>query len=131
MKRDAMYGGFFSFLPRLKVFLLETVYPERAVCRACGRISEGGVLCRECESRLRSDGTLNAWDREELEELIARTTAVHISDPVYRYVVDLVQRTREHEMIELGVSPRGALALCRMAKAHAFVEGRTSWPWRT
>ncbi len=63
-------------------------------------------------------------DREELEELIARTTAVHISDPVYRYVVDLVQRTREHEMIELGVSPRGALALCRMAKAHAFVEGR-------
>ena len=68
MKRDAIYGGFFSFLPRLKVFLLETVYPERAVCRACGRISEGGVLCRECESRLRSDGTLNAWDREELEE---------------------------------------------------------------
>lgn len=27
-------------------------------------------------------------------------------------------------MVELGVSPRGALALCRMAKAHAFLAGR-------
>ena len=49
---------------------------------------------------------------------------VHISDPVYAYVVDLVTATRENEFIELGVSPRGALALCRMAKSCAFVRGR-------
>lgn len=68
MKHPAVYGGFFSFLPRVKTFLLETVFPECAVCRACGRITEGGVLCEDCENRLRSDGMAFAWDREELEK---------------------------------------------------------------
>ena len=67
-KQDALYGGLFTFLPRVRTFLLETVFPERAVCRACGRISQGGVLCDDCAARLRSDGMLSAWDREELEE---------------------------------------------------------------
>ena len=62
-----LYGRFFTFLPRVREFLLDTVFPEQAVCRACGRVSGGGVLCRECEDRLRSDGFSVAWDREELE----------------------------------------------------------------
>ena len=33
----------------------------------CGRISAGGILCGECRSRLRSDGMVSAWDREDLE----------------------------------------------------------------
>ena len=65
--REMLYGRFFTFLPRVREFLLDTVFPERAVCRACGRISGGGVLCRECEDCLRSDGFSIAWDREELE----------------------------------------------------------------
>lgn len=68
MKSDALYGRFFTFWPRVKGFLLETVYPEKAVCRTCGRISDGGVLCRDCRERLRSDGFTMAWDREELDE---------------------------------------------------------------
>ena len=67
MKKDALYGGWFSFLPRVRAFLAETVYPEHAVCRACGRITEGGRLCAACESALQADGTAFAWDREELE----------------------------------------------------------------
>ena len=67
MKDDALYGRFFTFMPRVKQFLLDTVYPEHAVCRGCGKITEGGVLCRECEDRLRSDGFTMAWDREDLE----------------------------------------------------------------
>jgi ComF family protein len=63
-----LYGRWFSFLPALRGFLLDTVYPESAVCRACGRVSRGGVLCPDCASRLRADGTLFAWDREDLEE---------------------------------------------------------------
>jgi predicted amidophosphoribosyltransferase len=78
MKTNALYGGFFAFLPRVKTFLLETVFPEHAVCRACGKISEGGVLCRECENRLRSDGMVDAWDREDLEpDLPAYTLRPH------------------------------------------------------
>lgn len=60
---------------------------------------------------------------EGLLELIESAKQVHIADVVYDYIVDLVDATRSSELVELGVSPRGALALCRMAKAHAFVRG--------
>ena len=43
---------------------------------------------------------------------------------VYEYVAQLAEATRNHAMIQLGLSPRGALAVCRMAKAHAYVQGR-------
>ena len=65
-----------------------------------------------------------AVSREQLLGLMNDARQVHISDPVYAYVVELVTATRENEFIELGVSPRGALALCRMAKSCAFVRGR-------
>ena len=65
-----------------------------------------------------------AVSREQLLSLMNDARQVHISNPVYAYVVDLVTATRENEFIELGVSPRGALALCRMAKSCAFVRGR-------
>ena len=65
-----------------------------------------------------------AVSREQLLGLMNDARQVHIADPVYAYVVELVTATRENEFIELGVSPRGALALCRMAKSCAFVRGR-------
>ena len=61
---------------------------------------------------------------EELENLIRQAEAVEVGEYIYEYVTLLVQATREHEMVQLGVSPRGALAVCRMAKAFAFVHGR-------
>ena len=62
--------------------------------------------------------------KEELQALIKEAAAVEIQDSVYEYVTHLTQATRDHEMVQLGVSPRGALAVCRMAKAHAFLQGR-------
>ena len=62
--------------------------------------------------------------KEELQVLIEEASAVEVQDSVYEYVTHLTQATRDHEMVQLGVSPRGALAVCRMAKAHAFLEGR-------
>ena len=63
-----MYGGFFAFLPQVKEFLMETVFPEQAVCRACGRIARNGALCESCRMHLRADGMVLAWEREDLEE---------------------------------------------------------------
>lgn len=60
----------------------------------------------------------------ELEDLIHQAEMTHVGDYVYEYVTRLTQATREHPMVQLGVSPRGALAVCRMAKAFAFVHGR-------
>ena len=50
--------------------------------------------------------------------------AVHIADSLYEYITQLAQATRSHPMIQLGLSPRGALAICRMAKAYAYVYDR-------
>lgn len=61
------------------------------------------------------------------EELIAmqeQVDKIFIHKTVYEYIVDLVNSTRNHEMIELGISPRGSLALAKMAKAIAFLKGR-------
>ena len=63
-------------------------------------------------------------DEAGVRRLIEEAAQVHIADAVYAYVVALVERTRKHELIELGISPRGTLALCRMIKARAFVMGR-------
>lgn len=61
---------------------------------------------------------------EELKEMIQKANEVYIAKSVYGYIAKLVQKTREHEMVSLGVSPRGALSLCQMAKAYAFVNSR-------
>ena len=46
-------------------------------------------------------------------------------DPLIKqYIVNLVTATREHESVYLGASPRGSLALMRVAQAFAMVEGR-------
>lgn len=60
----------------------------------------------------------------ELQQLIEEASAVQVMDCIYEYVTKLTQATREHPMIALGVSPRGALAVCRMAKAYAYLHGR-------
>ena len=62
--------------------------------------------------------------REELLNLQDQAQKVYMDDRILSYVVDLAEATRDHELITLGLSPRGTLALCRMSKAAAFVEGR-------
>ena len=49
---------------------------------------------------------------------------VYIHDSIYEYITRLVQQTRENPLIELGVSPRGSLAIMNMVKATAFLSGR-------
>lgn len=63
-------------------------------------------------------------NREELENLIREAASTEVHDLVYEYVTNLTQATREHAMVQLGISPRGALAVCRMAKAYAYLHGR-------
>jgi MoxR-like ATPase len=49
---------------------------------------------------------------------------VKFDDSLVAYLLTLVQQTRDHESLELGVSPRGALALRRAAQARALLDGR-------
>ncbi|MDD6043243.1 MAG: MoxR family ATPase [Eubacteriaceae bacterium] len=61
---------------------------------------------------------------EEVMEMKDKVKSVYVDDKIYTYITTLVEATRNHPLIRLGVSPRGALALRNMAKAKAFVEGR-------
>ena len=80
---------------------------------------------------LRDRHTENPLDRltpvlsaEELKRLKRETADVEIRTPVYEYVTSLAEATRRDAMVLLGLSPRGALAVCRMAKAYAYVQDR-------
>lgn len=63
-------------------------------------------------------------DREELLRLQKLTKKVHLEESLRAYIVELVQRTREHPAVYLGASPRGSIALMRTAQALAFIRGR-------
>lgn len=70
------------------------------------------------------DAVETVMTRETLEEAINGAEKTFVSDAVYDYIAALTEATRVHPMVQLGVSPRGALALCRAAKARAFTKKR-------
>ena len=62
--------------------------------------------------------------RDEVVRMQQEVRAVTAKDVVLDYITRLTMASREHPMLELGISPRGALFLDRMAKAHAYLDGR-------
>ena len=65
--------------------------------------------------------TITAADLLDLQQ---QTAAVTMKDSILEYITRLAAATRTHEWIQLGVSPRGALAVSKMARACAMVRGR-------
>lgn len=61
---------------------------------------------------------------EELCRLRDRSQETAVSDRLIAYAAECVDRTREHELVQLGASPRALLAWIRAARAYAFIEGR-------
>jgi MoxR-like ATPase len=64
---------------------------------------------------------LNQGDILELQNLVMR---VRVDDALLDYLLQIVDATRRSDALELGISPRGALALFRSAQALALIEGR-------
>jgi MoxR-like ATPase len=63
-------------------------------------------------------------DQAAIEALQDECDAVRVSDPVLEYIARIIERTRQHESIALGISPRGSIALMRAARAWACLQGR-------
>ena len=61
---------------------------------------------------------------DELQEVMKEIKKIYVSKPVKRYLVDLVNRTRQSADVYLGASPRGSLALFRTGQAVAAMAGR-------
>ena len=56
-------------------------------------------------------------------ELKRQAETLHVEDNIYEYLVRLTEATRQDMRIALGVSPRGGIALLKMAKATALMRG--------
>ena len=63
-------------------------------------------------------------DLPRLRELKAEARRVEVEDSLNDYLLDLVEATRRHEGLHLGVSTRGLLTLYRAVQAHAYLDGR-------
>src|SRR5215204_3435114 len=63
-------------------------------------------------------------DREELLQLQGALEGVHIAVSVGYYIVDVVAATRSAAAIEVGSSPRGTLAILKLARGRALMDGR-------
>lgn len=97
------------------IMKLSIGYPDKA--------AEMDILLRN-ENNVSSKNLTHVITCEEIQELMEEVKKVHCSDAVRDYIVEIVEATRSADFIKLGVSPRGSIALYRMAKAYAFVKGR-------
>ncbi|MCI5732301.1 MAG: MoxR family ATPase [Eubacterium sp.] len=106
--------------------------PESQLDRFMIRISMGYPTMEEEMRLIKERQDINPLDfiqeiisKKELLEMQDQVKQIYVDDKVLSYLSKIVDATRNHSMITLGVSPRGTLALMDMSKAHAFVQGRT------
>lgn len=62
---------------------------------------------------------------EDVKQAKSYVKNMQVKDEILRYIICLCEKTREHEHVELGISPRGVGALAEMAKSFTLCEGRT------
>ena len=61
---------------------------------------------------------------ETILDLQKTVEGIHVDDDVLGYVTDIVQSTRAQRQVEVGASPRGSLAIFKLARARAVFHGR-------
>jgi MoxR-like ATPase len=86
--------------------------------------SEMEILRRRIR-RCTDDFSVNTIvDAKTLLDMQRAVEDVHADDDVLSYITDLVRGTRVHAQVEIGASPRGSLALLKLARANAALAGR-------
>jgi MoxR-like ATPase len=97
------------FLMRLRIG-----YPDREAEREIVRNADG----------IHGENIRAVISAEEVLQLQEQVSRVSVDDALVNYMLTIVEKTRTHESLALGVSPRAAQALFRATQALALVEGR-------
>lgn len=105
--------------------------PESQLDRFMIRISLG-YPDKESEVAMLRQGSVNVTINEireqiSMEELLAirqEVETIFVHEDILRYIVEIANRTRNSRDLELGISPRGTIALVQMAKANAYLSNR-------
>lgn len=63
-------------------------------------------------------------NKEELLEMQKAVNNMHVDECLYDYIVEITEGTRCYDVFDLGLSPRGSIALLKMSKAYAYIQGR-------
>jgi len=98
------------------LFLLNLGYPDAD--------DEDTILKIHGPANVRAETLEPILSPAEIAKLRDEVRAVRLGDAVRRYVVEIVRGTRRIDGVDLGASPRAALALYRAAQAHAAIRGR-------
>ena len=105
--------------------------PESQLDRFIMRLTIGYPSATDEKKLLRAGGAQEALehlqpvlDVTEVRELQKRVGTVHVSESLVEYLMTIVQTTRTHNEVALGVSTRGALTYFKVCQALAMVSGR-------
>jgi MoxR-like ATPase len=90
-------------------------YPARDVERRIARTQPDRAPLHDLQPVMCADDLLALQERAD---------DVHVDDSLVNYALEVIEATREHDQLELGISPRGTVALMRAAKASALLDGR-------
>ena len=86
--------------------------------------SEGRQILDRFQSGSRFPETQCVASAKEVISAEETFTIVKINDALKDYIIDIVEMTRNHNKISLGVSPRGSLALMKASQVYAAIKGR-------
>lgn len=102
---------------QLDRFMISIVmgYPEKT--------DEVEILMEQAEARP-LDATRAVISKDDLAAMQAEVKQVYVHKVIYDYIVELSRATRDHELLSLGLSTRGSLAVASMAKACAYLKGK-------
>ena len=105
--------------------------PESQLDRFLMRIRVGYPSASHEKAILQAERSLSAIEHlapilsgKQVCDIQAQVDQVAIDDALQDYIIEIVKKTRESQWFELGVSPRGSLALQQAAKASALLAGR-------
>ncbi|MEM1873305.1 MAG: MoxR family ATPase [Acidilobaceae archaeon] len=107
--------------------------PEAQLDRFMARVQVGyptsrgfiDMLRRIEEIEERARRIKPVMDKEAILEEISRASSVRVDDSILEYIARLVEESRKHPAVKLGGSPRAGIAILRLAKAWAHIEGRS------
>lgn len=106
--------------------------PESQLDRFMIRLSMGYPMLEEEIRLIKERQDMNPMEmvreivtKNELIAMQDEVRKVHVDDRVIHYLSRIVEETRDHSMITLGVSPRGTLAFMDMSRARAYMSGRS------
>ena len=87
-------------------------------------VEEEIEILRRVQSGEAVENIFPILERTVLLLLQKEVREVFVHERIYRYIAELAKATRENEWTELGISTRGTVALTKMAKAAAYLQGR-------